>query len=95
MAGYTSIQDESFASDTYTPYNTTLPSQATQQEIEELSNTKDEAISLRSAPPGGTPIGGVPLGDPSALTLLIPLAIYLLLKKKKSHSFFHKRLKNA
>lgn len=90
MTNYTFSQDESYT-DTYTPYNSIPPSQKTLSEIEEFSNVEStENIALRSAPPGGTPIGGVPLEDVSIVTLIVPFLIYfIIIKRRKLLAFFH------
>lgn len=60
----------------------TLPSDETHNEIETLSNSgADESVSLRAAPPGGTPIGGVPIESPSIILMAIPFILYLIIKK--------------
>ena len=59
-----------------------LPSEETHEEIEDLSNSETgQGVSLRAAPPGGTPIGGVPLESPSIMLLAIPFILYLIIKK--------------
>lgn len=71
--------------ETYAPYaTTTLPSQETYQEIEDLANP-NTGVSLRSTPPGGNPIGGVPLESPALVSIAIPFLIYLIMKRKRTN----------
>lgn len=64
------------------PYEAVAPSQQT---YEEMHTKKDNnpSSSLKAAPPGGTPIGGVSLGMPVLTTFVIPFIIYLIVKRKK------------
>lgn len=93
MASYTAAQNENSTSTSLeTPYSPASPSEETYQEIENLANNTNESVSLRSAPPGGTPIGGVYLETPSVLTLAIPLMIYLVIKsRRRIHPFRRQR----
>lgn len=83
MISSTSTENQTYLEAGASTYNyAVLPSEETHDEIENLSNSgANESVSLRSAPPGGTPIGGVPLESPSTMLLAIPFIFYLIIKR--------------
>lgn len=84
MISSTSTENQTFldGGGTTTYDYAVLPSEETHSQIEELSTSgADGGASLRAAPPGGTPIGGVPIESPSILFMAIPFILYLIIKK--------------
>lgn len=83
-----SPDSHSMQTEEYNIGKTSLPSDHTYQELQNSTEISDAAPSLRAAPPGGTPIGGVPIDAPCILSISISILIYIIYRKLK-----HKKIK--
>lgn len=63
-------------------FQTHAPSEDTYSQLESMASQQTTSeVQLRAAPPGGNPIGGVPLDSPSLFSLIIPITIYIIINR--------------